>query len=56
MENVGIFYDHSVYITVILVSLFYLVYFSSFWYIMSRKIWQPWVGSIEESPGIQNQP
>jgi hypothetical protein len=45
----GTFYDHLVY-WVYIVAVFYgnlvyfmvLCYFSPFWYIVSRKIWQPW--------------
>jgi hypothetical protein len=63
MEEVGLFYGHLVYFTVIWYisrpfGIFYghLVYFTAIWYILSsfgrlipfwyvlpRKIWQPWV-------------
>jgi hypothetical protein len=49
MENLGIFYDHLVYFTAIGNILWpfgifcgRLVYFSPFWYLVPRKIWQPW--------------
>jgi hypothetical protein len=32
----GIFYSHLVYLLEI------LVYFPPFWYVVARKIWQPW--------------
>jgi hypothetical protein len=48
MENLGIFYDHSVYFTAIGNTLWpfaifcgNMVYFSPFWYFGPRKIWQP---------------
>jgi hypothetical protein len=43
METVGIFYVYFVYFTAI-GYIFYghLVYFSPFWYVVPRKIWQPW--------------
>jgi hypothetical protein len=48
MENLGIFYDHLVYVTAIGNILWpfgifcgHLVYFSPFWYFLPRKIWQP---------------
>jgi hypothetical protein len=42
MENVGIFYGHLVYFWPLrkIVVIWYT--FSPFWYIVSRKIWQPW--------------
>jgi hypothetical protein len=50
IENVGIFYGHLQYFTAIWNILWplgnvmngNLVYFSPFWYIVSRKIRQPW--------------
>jgi hypothetical protein len=49
IENLGIFYDHLIYFTVIGNILWpfgifrgRLVYFSPFWYFVPRKIWQPW--------------
>jgi hypothetical protein len=49
MENLDIFYDHLVYFTAIenilwpfVIFCGHLVYFSPFWYFVSRKIWQPW--------------
>jgi hypothetical protein len=48
MEDVGIFYVRLVYIAAILYNLWtfgmfygYLIYFSPFWYVALRKIWQP---------------
>jgi hypothetical protein len=42
MENVGILYGHLVYFVAIgnVVVIWYN--FSPLWYIVSRKIWQPW--------------
>jgi hypothetical protein len=47
--NHGIFYNHLVYFTAIgnisrPFGIFcgHLTYFSPFWYIVPRKIWQPW--------------
>jgi hypothetical protein len=49
MEDTGIFYDHLVCFIAILYILWpfgtfygYLVYFSPFWYVVPRRIWQPW--------------
>jgi hypothetical protein len=49
MEDVGIFYGHSVHFTVLCYILWTfgvvrgnLVSFSPFWYFAPRKIWQPW--------------
>jgi hypothetical protein len=51
MESVGIFYGHLEYFTAIcyvlwpfgnVVVIWHI--FPPFWYIVSRKIWQPWVG------------
>jgi hypothetical protein len=56
LEDVGIFYDHLVYFNDTLVyfvtiwsilwsfGIFhnYLEYFFTFWYVVPRKIWQPW--------------
>jgi hypothetical protein len=49
MEDDGTFYDHlvdfvAVWITLWPFGLFYghLVYFFPFWYVVLRKIWQPW--------------
>jgi hypothetical protein len=46
--NLGIFYDHLVYFTAIVNVLWpfgifcgHLAYFSQFWYLIPRKIWQP---------------
>jgi hypothetical protein len=54
MEDVETFYDHIVYFTTT-----YLVYFAAiwyilwlfaifflFWYVVLRKIWQPYVGAV----------
>jgi hypothetical protein len=48
MENVGIIYGHLEYFTAIWYILWLFgnvvaiwVYFSPFWYIMSRQLWQP---------------
>jgi hypothetical protein len=56
MENAGILYGHLEYFTVNLVYFMaiwlccgYLVYFPSFWYIVSRKIWQPCCANKEET-------
>jgi hypothetical protein len=38
LEYIGIFYGHFVIL---------LVYCPPFWYIVSRKIWQPWNGHRE---------
>jgi hypothetical protein len=38
LQQIGIFYAHLEYITYGL-----LVYFSPFWYVAPRKIWQPWL-------------
>jgi hypothetical protein len=40
----GIFYSHLVYFMNIWECCGNSVYFSPFWYIASRKIWQPWPG------------
>jgi hypothetical protein len=49
MENVGIFYVPLVYFTAIGHILWpfgmfcdHFVYFPTFWYVVPRKIWQPW--------------
>jgi hypothetical protein len=62
MENVSIFYDHLVYFTAIGNVLWPfgifcddLVYFSPFWYVVLRKIWQPWLNSFALIPP-QNVP
>jgi hypothetical protein len=41
----GIYYGHLVYVMIIRKFSGYLVYFSPFWYIVSRNIWQPWLAS-----------
>jgi hypothetical protein len=41
MENVGIFYGRLEYFMVVWKCSGNLVYFRPFWYIVSRKIWQP---------------
>jgi hypothetical protein len=42
MENVGILYGHLVYILYhCLIFLWPFGIFFSFWYVLSRKIWQP---------------
>jgi hypothetical protein len=53
-ENLGIFYEHLVYFTAIGNILWPfgifcgpLVYFSLFWYVVPRKIWQPWYICID---------
>jgi hypothetical protein len=47
MEDVGIFYGQLVYFTAILwqfgILHGHLVYFSPTWYVVPRKIWQPWL-------------
>jgi hypothetical protein len=49
MESVAVFNVHLVYFTAIgnilwTFSIFcgHLVYFPPFWYVVPRKIWQPW--------------
>jgi hypothetical protein len=49
VRDVGIFYVHLVYFTAICHTLWtfdifpgYLEYFFPFWYVVARKIWQPW--------------
>jgi hypothetical protein len=49
MEDVAIFHGHLVHLTVFRYILLTfcivrgnLVYFSPFWYLAPRKIWQPW--------------
>jgi hypothetical protein len=42
MEDVGIFYGHLVYFTVIWYILWYFGIFFPFWYVAPRKIWHPW--------------
>jgi hypothetical protein len=41
MENAGIFYGHLEYFMAIWQCCGIWVYFPSFWFIVSRKIWQP---------------
>jgi hypothetical protein len=56
MENVGIFYVNLVYFTAI-GNIFWtfgifcdnLVYFPPFWYVVPRKIWQPWSRRVHAS-------
>jgi hypothetical protein len=50
MGNVDIFYDHLVYFTAVLVyfvTSWYILWlfgtFLPFWYVVPRKIWQPWL-------------
>jgi hypothetical protein len=50
MKDVGMFNGHLVYFTAIGYTLWTLgvlcgnlVYFSPFWYVVLRKIWQPWL-------------
>jgi cellobiose-specific phosphotransferase system component IIC len=45
MENLGIFYDHLVYFTAIENILWSFGIFSPVWYLVPRKIWQPWIRS-----------
>jgi hypothetical protein len=54
MENLGILYDHLVYLMAVgnilwLFGIFYghLVYFSLFWYFVPRKIWQSWALDVQ---------
>jgi hypothetical protein len=55
MEDVGIFYCHLVYFTVIwyILWLFGFLWsfgiFFPFWYVVSRKIWQSWSGLFTQS-------
>jgi hypothetical protein len=44
MENVGIFYGHLEYFTIIGCNLWSFGNVFVFWYIVARKIWQPWPG------------
>jgi hypothetical protein len=44
MDDVGIFYSHLVYFVAILSIFLKFDVFSPFWYVVSRKIWQPWTG------------
>jgi hypothetical protein len=60
MENVVINPGHLEYITTIgyifcghLVIFCNFVYFSPLWYIVPRKIWQPWLGCISAKPILQ---
>jgi hypothetical protein len=57
MENIGIVYGHLRYIT----AFWYILWsfgnlgviwymFPLFWYIVSRKIWQPWWGTVSADP------
>jgi hypothetical protein len=41
MEDDGIFCCHLVYFTAFGTFYGYLLYFSPFWYVLPRKIWQP---------------
>jgi hypothetical protein len=52
MRHFGMFYGHLVYVfyaqllnSVIIFCIlwYFLVYFSQFWYVAPRKIWQPWL-------------
>jgi hypothetical protein len=49
MEDIGIFYGHLVDFTGIWSTLWpfgiflVILYFSPFWYVVTRKIWQPWL-------------
>jgi hypothetical protein len=49
MEDVGIFYGRLVYFTSIWIpilwpfGILYLIHCFPFWYVVPRKIWQPWV-------------
>jgi hypothetical protein len=45
MEVVDIFYGWLVYFKAIKIFYGNLRYFSTFWYVVPRKIWQPWSGS-----------
>jgi ABC-type spermidine/putrescine transport system permease subunit II len=56
MEDVRIFYGHLVHFAAIWCILWpfgifvsYLVYSLPFWYVVARKIWQPWsaVGRVQ---------
>jgi hypothetical protein len=53
MEDVSILYGHLAYFTVYCVAIWYILwpfgtlygyleYFPPFWYVVPRKIWQPW--------------
>jgi hypothetical protein len=55
-EGVGLFYSHLVYFMAIGVFCGHLVYlmviwytFSTLWYVVPRKIWQPWEQSVPAS-------
>jgi hypothetical protein len=55
MKNAGLFYRHLEYITAILYILrsfgnLLVIWhmFSPFWYIVRRKIWQPWSSLTEK--------
>jgi hypothetical protein len=57
MENVGICYGHLEHFTAIWYILWPFgnvvviwLYFFPFWYIVSRKIWQPWLVVITNWP------
>jgi hypothetical protein len=51
MENVGIFCAHLEYISAIRFLIYgHLVYFFPFWYIVSRKIWQPCLTVMRRNP------
>jgi hypothetical protein len=45
MEDSGIFCGHLVYFMVIWYILWPLSTFLPFWYVVPRKIWQPWFGN-----------
>jgi hypothetical protein len=42
MEHVGIFYGYLVYFVFIWYILWLFGIFFPFWYVVPRKIWQPW--------------
>jgi hypothetical protein len=42
IEDVGIYYGHLAYVTAICYVLWSFGAFTPFWYVVPRKIWQPW--------------
>jgi hypothetical protein len=53
MEDFGKFYGHLVYFTAIWYSSWLFGTFFQFWYVVTKKIWQPWVTLEKEGSGIR---
>jgi hypothetical protein len=53
----GIFFGHLVHFMAIWLCCGNLVYFPTFWYIVSKKIWQTWCGpEVEEiNPDLESR-